>query len=310
MSKVVCEICGTSYPETSTQCPICGCVKPMGASAVIDREAGDGGTYTCVKGGRFSKRNVKKRGVSISQFSEPVQPSKESINNDSRKRVIAVITSTVIALVVLAVVAYVAAIVADWYRDILSPNIEIAEENAQNSDSAQSADIPCISMRISSQTVVFKYAKEEFRLQVTCDPADTTDSISFISEDPEIVTVDRTGKLTAVSEGQTTITITCGTLEEVCRVSCIFDDDLVEIPVTQFELNREDFTLFYAGDNWQLYNGDIPVREITWTSDDEEVAIVEYGKVVAVGEGHTYIHAEYDGVRHSCIVHVRFRDDN
>ena len=26
MSKIICDICGTSYPETATQCPICGCV--------------------------------------------------------------------------------------------------------------------------------------------------------------------------------------------------------------------------------------------------------------------------------------------
>ena len=60
MSKIICEICGTSYPETSTQCPICGCVKPMDKSVVIDKEIQAGSTYTYVKGGRFSKRNVKK----------------------------------------------------------------------------------------------------------------------------------------------------------------------------------------------------------------------------------------------------------
>ena len=25
MSKIICEICGTSYPETAECCPICGC---------------------------------------------------------------------------------------------------------------------------------------------------------------------------------------------------------------------------------------------------------------------------------------------
>ena len=26
MSKIICDVCGTRYPESSNQCPICGCV--------------------------------------------------------------------------------------------------------------------------------------------------------------------------------------------------------------------------------------------------------------------------------------------
>ena len=25
MSKIICDICGTTYPDTAEQCPICGC---------------------------------------------------------------------------------------------------------------------------------------------------------------------------------------------------------------------------------------------------------------------------------------------
>ena len=60
MSKVICDICGTSYPETATQCPICGCVRPAESTAVSDSDREHQG-YTYVKGGRFSKANVKKR---------------------------------------------------------------------------------------------------------------------------------------------------------------------------------------------------------------------------------------------------------
>ena len=65
MSKIICDVCGTSYPETATQCPICGCVRPANVNTVhIDTDesvARPNGTYTYVKGGRFSKSNVKKR---------------------------------------------------------------------------------------------------------------------------------------------------------------------------------------------------------------------------------------------------------
>lgn len=36
MSKVICEICGTSYPETAEQCPICGYTRDL--SALLSRD--------------------------------------------------------------------------------------------------------------------------------------------------------------------------------------------------------------------------------------------------------------------------------
>ena len=62
MSKIICEVCGTSYPDTTVQCPICGCVRPGNAHSVTanKQDENDGG-YTYVKGGRFSKANVRKR---------------------------------------------------------------------------------------------------------------------------------------------------------------------------------------------------------------------------------------------------------
>lgn len=65
MSKIICDVCGTSYPETATQCPICGCVRSTDSVAVTgelnDEVKQPVSTYTPVKGGRFSKANVKKR---------------------------------------------------------------------------------------------------------------------------------------------------------------------------------------------------------------------------------------------------------
>ena len=30
MSKVICDICGTIYPESSEKCPVCGCSRDFG----------------------------------------------------------------------------------------------------------------------------------------------------------------------------------------------------------------------------------------------------------------------------------------
>ena len=58
MSKIICDVCGTAYPETAAVCPICGCAKntttPTAAAETV--EEGEGAGYNYVKGGRFSKR--------------------------------------------------------------------------------------------------------------------------------------------------------------------------------------------------------------------------------------------------------------
>ena len=32
MNKIICDICGTSYPDTADCCPICGCSRDAAAS--------------------------------------------------------------------------------------------------------------------------------------------------------------------------------------------------------------------------------------------------------------------------------------
>ena len=66
MSKIICDVCGTRYPDSAEQCPICGCVhnfvpeQPNEAETVMEEEfvvpAGK-----AERGGHFSKANVRKR---------------------------------------------------------------------------------------------------------------------------------------------------------------------------------------------------------------------------------------------------------
>ena len=36
--KVICDVCGTTFPETATHCPICGCAKSPAAQTVAGDE--------------------------------------------------------------------------------------------------------------------------------------------------------------------------------------------------------------------------------------------------------------------------------
>ena len=41
MSKIICDICGTTYPETASHCPICGCAKAGAAQTTAGRTGGE-----------------------------------------------------------------------------------------------------------------------------------------------------------------------------------------------------------------------------------------------------------------------------
>ena len=80
MSKIICDVCGTRYPDTAEQCPICGRIRDTAgrtAEDVLIMDDAREESYQKVRGGRFSKSNVKKRtegGVSYEQM--PVQEMK------------------------------------------------------------------------------------------------------------------------------------------------------------------------------------------------------------------------------------------
>ena len=63
MNKIICDICGTAYPENAEQCPICGSAKQIDNMIVSDNvsESVEQPAKTATKGGHFSNTNVRKR---------------------------------------------------------------------------------------------------------------------------------------------------------------------------------------------------------------------------------------------------------
>ena len=39
MNKVICDVCGTMYPDTAKQCPICGCAAAEPVEAAPEEPA-------------------------------------------------------------------------------------------------------------------------------------------------------------------------------------------------------------------------------------------------------------------------------
>ena len=74
------------------------------------------------------------------------------------------------------------------------------------------------------------------------------------------------------------------------------------------KLDMDTVTLSASGDSVVLYSGSIDVDDITWSSDDEFVAMFYNGSVYAVSGGQTTVYAQYGDQKVSCTVICDFED--
>ena len=295
MSKIICDVCGTSYPETATQCPICGSVRP--ADVTISNQADadtDNGGYTYVKGGRFSKSNVKKRNKLNKVKS--VEASAEPEEKKSGGLVVLLVILLVILALLVAFVVYAA----------LNQG---SQGNTDPSDGTQQSQtsISCTALTLNFDLITLDETGETAVVKATPTPVNTTDQMSFASSDEAVVTVDSSGVVTYVGDGTATITVTCGNASIQCQVICKLQE--TTIPPEEFRLNRTAITFEMEGFTWTLYSGEIPMDQITWTTDNEAVAVIVDGIVTAVGEGETTVYGEYAGNKIGCKIVCEFKEE-
>ena len=316
MNKVTCNLCGTSYPENATQCPICGEVRS--ADSVSERSSS--GTYTYVKGGRFSKANVKKRNRASGTSAEPIIIDNSGKNGKKRNRgLIAVIIVLLLAIIaVLGYIAFQLFVPAELFDSLINGTAFI-QRNEDTQPDTQPAiteqaetepDLTCKKITLSQTQVQAEAIGQTIKLTATPEPADTTDELLFSSSDISVATVLSDGTITFTGEGSAVITVSCGSVSVDCFVTCTVPTEapVTESTETTIELNRKEITFNQEGQTWLLYSGEIPASEILWTSDDNDVATIEDGKVTAIGNGDTMVYGIYGEETVSCIIHCDFND--
>lgn len=316
MSKVICDVCGTTYPETSVSCPICGCAKNTTTQTAADSapQADSGAGYTYVKGGRFSKSNVRKRSKgekNYSRGSSNQKPEQEKTN------IGLIVVVMILLLAIVAVLIYIG--VRVFTPDATQPSGTSQSTLPSSTGTSEPETIPCTGIDLDDETITLSAEGSAWLLNVKAEPADTTDKMTFASSNDLVATVSPSGNIKAIGPGEAVITITCGQIVKECRVICTFGDatqpttnptdPTVNIPADfVLKLNREDFTMSNEGEKWTLYtetNG-VKASDITWTVDDPAVATVENGRVTAVNYGDTQVHATIGDQTVSCWVRVRF----
>ena len=125
---------------------------------------------------------------------------------------------------------------------------------------------------------------------VTPDNA-TNKTVTWTSSDESIATVDENGKVTALKEGEVTITASCGDQSAVCTITV----KAKEIPVTNVTLDQTSASI-KVGENVTFKATVTPDnatdKTVTWRSSDESIATVDAnGKVTALKEGEVTITA-------------------
>ena len=102
MSKIVCDVCGSTYSETEAQCPICGTAKSEAAKPVIEANGEDQAS----KGGKFSKTNTRKTGAGNTRKSG--SENNKSGEEGAPSNVAMIVIVAVLLLAIVAVCVFIA----------------------------------------------------------------------------------------------------------------------------------------------------------------------------------------------------------
>lgn len=344
MSKIICDVCGTRYPENAEKCPICGRARDGGNSLsdemlMDDLRPGSGTAH--VRGGRFSKSNVRKRNENMAHYELPEQsrgqqtrsrpqsdnaygmPQMEPEQKSGTGLNIALV-AVVIAL--LCVTAYI--FVKFFVPNVLKmqePTVptalptEVATE-APTTAPTEEPTVPCedLAWANGDSFAILEQPGQQWLLNVAVTPEDTTDQLTYHSSDEGVVTVDSEGCVTAVGAGQAVITVSCGAQQLEFDVLCTFDDTVSAteeetVPETTKPLKDVTLTVnltdvtFNAKDQGYTFkcNG-LSGDEVTWISEDENIVTVKDGKAISVGRGTTNIIAQYGDQKVTIIVRCDF----
>jgi hypothetical protein len=145
---------------------------------------------------------------------------------------------------------------------------------------------------------------ETYTLRATVEPADAAyGQISWVSDAPEIASVDAEGAVTALAVGEATVTASVGSdISASCRVT------VVGPAAESLTLNAAALTLT-IGEQSQLTATPSPedanLEGLAWSSSDSGVASVDgQGLVTAVAAGQATVRVAVGSAEASCVVTV------
>ena len=173
-------------------------------------------------------------------------------------------------------------------------SIRVTSSNGLSAQCAVNVILSMTDLNIVEERV-FLEKGESTLLNVEFLPIGTTDTYTFISENPNIASVDQNGKVIAKSIGETSVRVDSSNgLGDSCSIKVIY----VLLDNSSIEMNPdEEFTISSETNDGQ----------ITYTSSDESVATVDQsGKITSLSYGTAVITATSEnGASDTCTVTVK-----
>lgn len=160
--------------------------------------------------------------------------------------------------------------------------------------------VSSVSLNKTSQELV---VGESVQLNATVNPSDATEkTITWSSSNQSVATV-AGGKVTAISEGTTSITASAGGKSATCAITV----KKKVIAVTSVELNKTELALVESDSETLVATvkpEDATDKTVTWSSSDATVATIDNGKVTAIKAGESTITAKAGEKSATCKVTV------
>ena len=246
MNKIICDICGTSYPDTSESCPICGYSQIPDLELTAEDLLMDEPLLTRNKGGRFAESGPKRKGKEIFDYDRVnPQPQDEDDDEDEededdyeeeeeaeeqpKSSTGLVIVLVIVIMLLLAAVGFV------FFRFFLPtltgeqelevPTSESVVTEAPETEETTVPTIPCTDLILNEAPKSLSKEGQFYLLNVKVLPEDTTDELKFVSGDESVATVTGNGRIVAVGEGETTVYITCGRMQINCPVIVKYEEE-------------------------------------------------------------------------------------
>lgn len=246
MSKIICDICGTTYPDTAEQCPICGCSRDAAVDLlgdellmeqVEDEPKGRGGRFTTKKKKEifdFDEVNSPAPQGSMDDDDDPYEEEEAYYPQEQKPNTGVVILLTVLIAVLLLAAGF---LFVRYFLPNLGgsdPTVPVTEPVlTQPTEQNQPLTVPCEGMTMTSaRQAVLNQEGGKFLIHVTTTPSNTTDQIVFTSSDESVATVTADGRVEAVAEGQAVITVTCGQWSMEVNVTVKFEEQTLP-PTTE-----------------------------------------------------------------------------
>ncbi len=188
-----------------------------------------------------------------------------------------------------------------------NPNDGDEPGTTPGTDPDDDKDIAVTSLLLDKTSLMLEVG-ESYTLVVTVSPNNATDkSITWSSTNSSVATVSG-GKVTAKSEGATTITATAHNGKSVSCIVTVNEPAPEVIEVTSVSLNKTSLTL-EIGESETLTATVLPSnatdKSVTWTCSAQTVVTVEDGKVTTIESGTATITATTsNGKTASCMITV------